>query len=168
MHLLRPILVRPSSIIPHILSITPSPRIKLLTILIPHLPATLPSPILPSLRKPFVQIRPYDPLIQFRAANIQQAVQRVLVRIVLDEAEAAWCFVEAVQAHDETFDLAAFAEEFVDLFFGGVEQNVPQINKKKIGEFGFEVGRFGAGCFFDVGVVAGARVTFAFLVLEGC
>lgn len=41
--------------------------------------------------------------------------------VVLDEAETAWSLVESVQAHDQTLDLAAFAEELVDLLFGGVE-----------------------------------------------
>jgi hypothetical protein len=43
------------------------------------------------------------------------------VSVVLDEAEAAGSFGEAVETHDEAFDLAAFAEEFMDLLFGGVE-----------------------------------------------
>ena len=41
--------------------------------------------------------------------------------VVLDEAEAAGRLVEAVEAHDEALDLAALAEELVDLLFGCVE-----------------------------------------------
>ena len=41
--------------------------------------------------------------------------------VVFDEAEAAWGLVEAVEAHDEAFDFAAFGEELVDLLFCCVE-----------------------------------------------
>lgn len=41
--------------------------------------------------------------------------------VVLDEAEAAGRLLEAVEAHDQAFDFAAFGEELVDLFFGCVE-----------------------------------------------
>lgn len=44
--------------------------------------------------------------------------------IVFYKAEAAGRFVEAVETHDETFYLAAFCEEFVDLLFGCVEGSV--------------------------------------------
>lgn len=43
------------------------------------------------------------------------------MRVVLHEAESAWGLGEAVKPHYEAFDLADFAEEFVDLLFGCVE-----------------------------------------------
>ena len=140
----------------------PAPsRIKLLPILIPHLPTTLPAPILPPLRKPLIQIRPYNPLIQLRPANVLQAVQRIFMRVVLDEAKTAGGFVEAVQAHDEAFDLAGFGEEFVDLLFGCVEGEVPDVEGCCVGEFFFEGGRGGA----FVGVGGGVVGSFALFVL---
>lgn len=48
--------------------------------------------------------------------------------IVFDKAETAGCFVEPVQAHHEALDLAAFREEFVDLFFGCVEGSGKQVS----------------------------------------
>lgn len=41
--------------------------------------------------------------------------------IVLNETEAARRLVETIETHDQALDLAAFAEELVDLFFGSVE-----------------------------------------------
>ena len=52
----------------------------------------------------------------------------------------------------------------MDLFFGGVEAEVADVEGGRGGELGFEVGGFGARGFV-VGVVAGAGVAFAFLVL---
>ena len=49
------------------------------------------------------------------------------MRVVLDEAEAAGGFVEAVQPHDEAFYSAALAEELVDLLFGRVEGEVADV-----------------------------------------
>jgi hypothetical protein len=43
------------------------------------------------------------------------------VGVVLDEAEATRRFVKPIKSHDETLDLAAFAEELVDLLFRCVE-----------------------------------------------
>ena len=49
------------------------------------------------------------------------------MRVVLDKAEAAGRLVEAVQAHDQALDAAAFAEELVDLLLGRVEGEVADV-----------------------------------------
>ena len=81
------------------------------------------------------------------------------MRIVLHEAEAAGGFVEAVEAHYQPFDLAAFGEEFVDLFFRGVEGEVAYVEGCCVGEFFRQVG---GGAAVRVGFGGGA---FAFFVL---
>lgn len=48
---------------------------------------------------------------------------------ILHEAEAAGCFLHFVQPHDDLLDVAAFAEEFVDLLLRGVEGQVPDIQR---------------------------------------
>lgn len=58
------------------------------------------SPILPSFLEARVEIRADDALVEFGAADVLHAVQRVLVVVVFHEAEAAGGFVEAVEAHD--------------------------------------------------------------------
>jgi hypothetical protein len=126
------------------LSIPTPTRIILIPILISNLPATLPAPILPPLRKPLVQIRPNNALIQLRASNVLHAVQRVLVRVILDEAEAAGCFLEAVQPHDEALDFSAFGEEFVDLLLGRVEGEIADVQGGRVFELVFGFGRGGA------------------------
>lgn len=137
---------------------TPS-RIKLIPILISHLASTLAASVLPSLRKPLVQIAPDNPLVQLRAADVLQTIQRVLVRVVLDEAEAAGRLVEAVQPHDEALETADFGEELVDLLLGRVEGEVADVERGGGAEFFFEVR---GGWAVGVGFV---EVAFAFFVL---
>ena len=54
----------------------------------------------------------------------------------------------------------------MDLLFGGVEAEVAHVEGGGVGEFGFEVGGFGAvGCVGVGGGVVGAGVSLSFLVL---
>lgn len=53
---------------------------------------------------------------------------------VLDEAKATGRLVEPVQTHDQSLDLAAFAEELVDLFLGRKERQVANVEGGRIGE----------------------------------
>lgn len=136
------ILIRiPLPLLHNLLSKASSARIKLLTVLISHLPTTLTTSILPSLRESLVQITTDNPLVQLRAAHVLHAVQRILVRVVLDEAETAGRLVEAVQAHDEAFDAAAFAEQLVDLFFSRVEGEVADVEGCRVLQLVHWVGR---------------------------
>ncbi len=66
-------------------------------------------PILPAFLEARVQVGSDDALIQLGAANVLHAVQRVLMRVVFDEAESARRLVEAVEAHYQPLDLAASA-----------------------------------------------------------
>jgi hypothetical protein len=61
--------------------------------------------------------------------------------VVLDEAEAAGGFLEAVEAHDEALYLAAFAEELMDLLLGGVEGEVADVERGCVAQFVFGRGR---------------------------
>jgi hypothetical protein len=63
------------------------------------------------------------------------------VCVVLDEAEAAGRLLEAVEAHDEALDLAAFAEQLVNLLFGGVEGKVADVQRRGIFELVLRLGR---------------------------
>jgi hypothetical protein len=149
------ILIRiPLPLLHNLLSKPTTPGIKLLPILIPNLPSTLSASILPALREPLVQITADNPLVELRAAHVLHAIQRVFVSIVLDEAEAAGSFVEAVQSHDEPLDAAAFAEELVDLLFGRVEGEVADVEGCGVLEL---VDGFGGGGAV-VGVAAFALV----------
>ena len=78
-------------------------------------------------QKAFIQICPNDTPVKLCTANVLHAFERILVLVVPDKAEAAICFLEAIQAHDEALDLAAFQEEHVDLLFSGVEGQVAHI-----------------------------------------
>jgi hypothetical protein len=65
---------------------------------------------LSALSETFVQIGTNNALIQLRTANVLHAIERILAGVVLDEAEAAGCFLEAIEAHDQALDLAASAQ----------------------------------------------------------
>lgn len=64
-------------------------------------------PELPSFLKSRVKVCPNDALVQLGSSNILQAIQRILVGIILDEAKAAGRFVESVEAHYKSLDLTA-------------------------------------------------------------
>jgi hypothetical protein len=49
------------------------------------------------------------------------------MRVVLDEAKPAGGLIKPVETHDEALDLAALGEELVDLLFGRVEREVPDV-----------------------------------------
>lgn len=63
------------------------------------------SPELTPFNEPLVEIRPNDPFVKFCTSNIFQAVQRILMCVIFHEAEAAWCLLKAVEAHDKSFNL---------------------------------------------------------------
>lgn len=76
--------------------------------------------------------------------------------VVLDEAEATGRLLEAVEAHDEALDLAALAEELVDLLLGGVEGEVADVEGCGVLELVFGFGRFGAVELVVAGAIASA------------
>jgi hypothetical protein len=123
------------------LSIPTPSRIILIPVLIPNLPTTLTPSILPALGKALVQIRADNALIELGAANVLHAVERVLVCVVLDKAEATGRLLEAVQPHDEALDLTAFAEELVYLLLGRVEGEVADVEGRGVFELVFGLGR---------------------------
>ena len=47
--------------------------------------------------------------------------------VILDKAEATGCSGELVQTHYDSLYVATFGEEFVDLFLGGEEAQVADI-----------------------------------------
>lgn len=82
------------------------------------------------------------------------------MRVVLDEAEAAGGFVEAVQAHDQALDAAALAEELVDLLLGRVEGEVADVERCGVLELVDGVGGGGA--------VGGRRAALALILWFVC
>jgi hypothetical protein len=137
------------------LSVASSSRVIFIPVLVPDLTTTLSASILPTLGESFIQIRPDDALIQLSTANVLHAVQRVLVGVVLHEAEAAGSLLEAVEAHDKALDFAAFAEELVYLFFGCVEGEVANVESGSVFEL---VLGFGRGFAVQL-LIAGAAST---------
>lgn len=119
------------------------------------------APVLPALGKALVQVGADDALVQLGAADVLHAVQRILVRVVLDEAEAAGRLLEAVEAHDEALDLAALGEQLVDLLLGGVEGQVADVEGSRV----LELLIFGRGLALALAVAA---VLVASSVLAQC
>jgi hypothetical protein len=80
------------------------------------------------------------------------------VRVILDEAESTWCFLEPIKAHDEALDFATFTKELMDLLFGGVEGEVADVEGCSVFELVFG---FGGG--FAVEAVVAVAFTSALL-----
>lgn len=55
-------------------------------------------------------------------------------RYLLDKTETAGSLLVAVESHDDTLDLAAFGKEFIDLFLGGEEGEVSNVEGGRVGE----------------------------------
>lgn len=81
-------------------AITTPTRVKLITVLVPHLAPTLSSAVLSPIYEAFVEICPDKSLVQLCAANVLEAVKRVLMIVIFHEAEAAGCLLETIQPHD--------------------------------------------------------------------
>ena len=88
-------------------AVASSARIKLLTVLVSDLTTALSTTVLSALVEALVKIGTDDALVELCAANVLQAVESVLVGVVLDKAETARGLLEAVQAHDQALDFAA-------------------------------------------------------------
>jgi hypothetical protein len=123
------------------LAISTPARVVLISILVPNLATALAAPVLPALGEALVQIGADDALVQLGPANVLHAVERVLVGVVLDEAEATGRLLETVEAHNEAFNLAALAKQLVDLLFGGVEGEIADVERRGVFELVFGLGR---------------------------
>lgn len=77
-----------------------SPLVKVLAILISYLAAALTPTILPALLESRIQIRPNDSFVKLRAPNVLHAIQRILMRVILYEAEPTGCLLKPIEAHD--------------------------------------------------------------------
>lgn len=88
-------------------AVATSSRVVLVAVLVAHLATRFSSPVLPAFGETLVQIGTDDALVEFCAADVFHAVERVLVCVVFNEAEAAGRLLESIKAHDEAFDLAA-------------------------------------------------------------
>lgn len=60
--------------------------------------------------------------------------------IVFDKAEAAWSLLETVKAHDEALDFTAFGEQLMDLFLGGVEGEIADVEGCCVAKLLFRLG----------------------------
>lgn len=136
----RTVFVRVSFFLDHPSETAPA-RVELFPVFVSDLSAGPTSSILSTLREALVEIRPDDPLIQLGAADVLQAVQRVLVGVVFDEAEAARRLREPIEAHHEALDLAAGAEERVDLLLGRVEAEVAHVQRRRVRELVLDIWR---------------------------
>ncbi|TKW54037.1 hypothetical protein CTA1_8078 [Colletotrichum tanaceti] len=87
-----------------------APLVVVLAVLVAHLASALATAILPPLLEAGVEVSTDDALVKLGATNVLHAVEGVLMSVVLDKTEAAGRLVEAVEAHDETLDLATLGE----------------------------------------------------------
>lgn len=143
-----------------------SALIKVLAVLVSDLPTRATPAVLPAFLEAWVQVGADDALVQLGAADVLEAVERVLVGKVLDEAEAARGLVEPIQPHYESLDLAALAEQLVHLLLGREEREVTHVERRRVCE-GVLLGRLLLGLGVSVAVlaaIAGFSVVAAALV----
>jgi hypothetical protein len=89
-----------------------------------YLTTTAPSTVLSAFLKSRIQIRPHNPLVQFRPIDESHAIDRLLVSLVLDETESARSFLETIEAHDNSFHLAtSSSQKTVSLEAGHLEKS---------------------------------------------
>lgn len=88
-------------------SVAASARVELLAVLVSDLATAFSTAVLSALVEALVEIGTNNTLIQLGAANVLQAVESILVGVVLDEAETAGGLLETVETHNQTLDLAA-------------------------------------------------------------
>ena len=116
-----------------------TPRIKFLPILVSYLPTRPTSPILPTFAEALVQIGTNDALVQLGATDVFQTIQRVFMCVVFDETESTRRLAEPVESHNQPLDLPTRAEQRVDLFLGGVETKVPDVERRGVGKLFFKI-----------------------------
>ena len=88
-------------------AVASSARVKLFTVLVSDLTTALSATVLSTLVEALIQIGTDNTLVELCAANVLQAIEGVLMGVVLDKAETARCLLETVKAHDQALDLAA-------------------------------------------------------------
>ena len=88
-------------------AITSPTRVILFSMLVSDLATRLASSILSTFQEAGIEIGSDQTLVELGTSNVLQAVQRILVCIVFDEAEAAGGFLESVEAHNNPFDFTA-------------------------------------------------------------
>lgn len=79
------------------------------------------------------------------------------MREVLDEAEAAGRLLETVEAHDQSLDLTALAEQLIDLLLGREEGKISHVERRRFGEGVLGLGLDGGGVV-TIAIVAAARL----------
>lgn len=133
LRILLPLAIPPVRVLQRSAQSTPA-LVKVLAVLISDLAAGPAPTVLPALLEARIQVCADDALVQLGAADVLEAVEGVLVGKVLDEAEAAWGLVEAVEPHDEALDLAALAKQLVHLLLGREEGEVAHVQRRRVRE----------------------------------
>jgi len=86
-------------------AVTTSTRIILFTVLISYLTTRFASSILTALFKPRIEVGSDQAFIELCTSNVFQAIEGVLVGVILDETEATGRLLKSVQTHDDALDL---------------------------------------------------------------
>ena len=110
-------------------AVPPSSWIVLVTVLVSYLPARFATarvealvksintssfqrvnaPILPALLKAWIQVCPYDSLIEFGTSYVFHTVQCILMVVVFHKAKAARGLVKPIKAHDKSLNFSTSA-----------------------------------------------------------
>jgi len=111
------------------LAISPSARVEISPVLIPHLPPCLASSILPAFHKASVPVSPDDPVIESSSIDEPHSSFSILPQVELEEAKTAGSSLELVQAHHHPLHLPTLAKELIYLLLGCVEAHVAHVER---------------------------------------
>jgi hypothetical protein len=84
-------------------------------LLVSDLTATLTTTKLPAHFKATIKLAPNDIPVACSTTNILEAVARMLICIVLNEAESTWHLCLAIEAHDDSLYWSYTREDLMDL-----------------------------------------------------
>lgn len=90
-------------------TVATSTRIVLFPVLVSDLATRFASAILSPFLEARIEIGSNETFVQLGTTNVLQTVECVLMCVIFDEAEATGSLLEAIEAHDDSFNLTASA-----------------------------------------------------------
>ena len=113
-------------------AVSSSTGVEIRPVFVPHLTARLATSVLSALDESSVPICANDSVVEARAVDVGHGVFGVVALIIFDEAESARRPLELVQTHDDALDVAAFAEQLVELLLCRVEGHVAHVERGRL------------------------------------
>jgi len=109
------------------LAVAAASDVVISSVLVAHLSAGFTTSVLTSFFEAGVPIRPDNTIIQTGSVDVSHAVFCIIPRVVFEKAKATRGFLDFVQTHDNSFNVASLAEQLVQLLLSGVKGEIPNV-----------------------------------------